>query len=299
MEERFLKEVPLKNGRIIKLTGGLYTVMNTEDGSTQNVKARGLFRHTNESPKVGDFVTYDDDFIRTIEERENSLLRPPIANVDQAILIQSAKKPDFQFTLLDQFLLLIEHEDILPVIVINKIDLLSEKELMKLREDMTYYQHYYEVYYVSAKEGIGLDVLPKVFEEKVSVFAGQTGAGKSSLLNALDASLDLETNEISKALGRGKHTTRHTELIPLFGGLIADTPGFSKLDFSHIGEDEVAHCFVDFFERSSACKFRECKHINEPKCAVKDGVEKGEILPARYDDYLYIMNIVKEPKNKR
>lgn len=289
----------MKKGRIIKLTGGLYTVMNTEDGSTLNLKARGLFRHTKESPKVGDFVEYNEDFIQTIEKRENSLLRPPISNVDQAILIQSAKKPDFQFTLLDQFLLLIEHEDILPVIVINKIDLLEEEELKKIKDALAYYEDYYDVYYVSAKQGIGVDALPEVFEGKVSVFAGQTGAGKSSLLNALDASLDLETNEISKALGRGKHTTRHTELIPLFGGLIADTPGFSKLDFSHIDEEEVAHCFVDFFKRSSDCKFRECKHINEPKCAVKEALKKGEILKERYEDYLYIMSMVKEGKNKR
>jgi len=289
----------LKNGRIIKLTGGLYTVMDETDQSTTNLKARGLFRHTNESPKVGDFVTYDEDFIMTIKERENSLLRPPVANVDQAILIQSSKSPDFQFTLLDQFLLLIEHEEILPVIVINKIDLLTEKELLELKKAMTYYETFYDVYYVSAKDQTGIDALPDVFRDKVSVFAGQTGAGKSSILNALDASLDIKTDEISKALGRGKHTTRHTELIPLFGGLVADTPGFSKLDFSHINEDEVAHCFVDFFELSSQCKYRECKHINEPKCAVKDALEKGDILRERYDDYLYIINIVKEHKNKR
>lgn len=289
----------MKNGRIIKLTGGLYTVMNEEDQITTNMKARGLFRHTNESPKVGDFVTYDDSFIMTIKERENSLLRPPIANVDQAILIQSAKAPDFQFTLLDQFLLLIEHEDIVPVIVVNKIDLLTDEELAKLKKEMTYYESFYDVFYVSAKKQIGLKALPTIFRNKVNVFAGQTGAGKSSILNALDTALNIKTNEISKALGRGKHTTRHTELIPLFGGLIADTPGFSKLDFSHINEDEVAHCFVDFFDLSSACKFRECKHINEPKCAVKEELKNGNILPSRYEDYLYIMNIVKENKNKR
>jgi ribosome biogenesis GTPase len=289
----------LKNGRIIKLTGGLYTVLNEDNQLVTNVKARGLFRHTNESPKVGDFVTYDDSFIMTIEERENSLFRPPIANVDQAIWIQSAKAPDFQFTLLDQFLLLIEHEDIVPVIVVNKIDLLTDDELIQLKKDMTYYESFYDVFYVSAKKQIGLELLPEIFRDKVNVLAGQTGAGKSSLLNALDAKLNIKTNEISKALGRGKHTTRHTELIPLFGGLIADTPGFSKLDFSHINEDEVAHCFVDFFELSSGCKFRECKHINEPKCAVKEHVKNGQILPVRYDDYLYIMNIVKENKNKR
>lgn len=289
----------MKKGRIIKLTGGLYTVMNTEDKTTTNLKARGLFRHTNESPKVGDFVTYDESFIMTIEERENSLSRPPIANVDQAILIQSSKAPDFQFTLLDQFLLLIEHEDILPVIVVNKIDLLNETELAKLKKDMSYYESFYDVYFVSAATKEGLEDLPDVFRDKVSVFAGQTGAGKSSILNALDASLDLETNEISKALGRGKHTTRHTELIPLYGGLIADTPGFSKLDFSHVDESEVAHCFVDFFALSSQCKFRECRHINEPKCAVKEELAKGNILPARYDDYLHIMNMIKEKKNKR
>ncbi len=287
----------MKKGRITKLIGGLYTVLD-EQNISHVLKARGKFRHKDESPKVGDMVTFNDDFIMTLFPRKNNLTRPPICNIDQAILIHSAKQPDFSFNLLDRFLLLIEHESIKPVIVITKIDLLTDEELRKLQEQMTYYEQYYDVYYLSNKSQIGVRDIKDMFNEKVSVFAGQTGAGKSSLLNSLNPEFKLETNEISKALGRGKHTTRHSELHPLFGGLVADTPGFSKLEFYDILEEEIKDCFVDFFTISSQCKFRGCTHINEPKCAVKAELEKGTILPSRYQNYVSITEEIKSQKPK-
>ena len=287
----------MKEGLIIKLIGGLYTVLDNEK-NTYELKARGKFRHINKSPKVGDRVLFDDEFIKVVEERENNLVRPPVCNIDQVILINSAKEPNFSFNLLDRFLLLIENEDITPVIVVTKIDLLSEKELNVLKGKMDYYESFYEVVYLSSKTKENIEALHYLFDDKISVFAGQTGAGKSSLLNALNPNFNLETNEISKALGRGKHTTRHSELLPVMGGLVADTPGFSKLDFYDIDIDNVPLNFIDFFELSNKCKFRGCTHINEPKCKVKQEVESGNILHSRYLNYTLIYDEIKNQKPK-
>ena len=161
---------------------------------------------------------------------------------------------------------------------------------------MTYYEQFYDVYFVSSITKENTQILQKIFKDKVSVFAGQTGAGKSSLLNALNPEFGLETNEISKALGRGKHTTRHSELLDLFEGLVADTPGFSKLDFYDILVDEVPDCFVDFFELSHSCKYRGCTHINEPNCKVKEEVNNGNILASRYHNYKQIIEEIKAQK---
>ena len=287
----------MKEGLIVKLIGGLYTVLD-ENNDKFELKARGKFRHTNESPKVGDVVMFDDEFIKIVKERRNNLARPAVCNVDQAILINSAKEPNFSFNLLDRFLMLIENEDITPVIIVTKIDLCTNPELNELMRKMEYYESFYDVLFISSKTKENIEDLKNLFKDKISVFAGQTGAGKSSLLNAIDPELKLATNIISKALGRGKHTTRHSELIPVLGGLVADTPGFSKLDFFEIDLDNVLVNFVDFFELSSDCKYRGCTHINEPKCKVKEEVEKGTILPSRYANYLTIYDEIKNTKRK-
>ena len=287
----------MREGLIVKLIGGLYTVLD-ENNDKFELKARGKFRHTNESPKVGDNVMFDDEFIKIVKERRNNLARPAVCNVDQAILINSAKEPKFSFNLLDRFLMLIENEDITPVIIVTKIDLCTNEELNGLMRKMEYYESFYDVMYISSKTNENIEDIKNLFKDKISVFAGQTGAGKSSLLNAIDPELKLATNIISKALGRGKHTTRHSELLPILGGLVADTPGFSKLDFYEINVDNVLVNFVDFFELSNECKYRGCTHINEPKCKVKEEVEKGTILPSRYANYLTIYDEIKNTKRK-
>lgn len=288
----------MSQGIIIKLIGGQYTVLDNKTKERFILKPRGVFRHLEISPKVGDKVIYNTDQIVEVLDRENDLVRPPIANIDQAIILNAATSPAFSFNLLDRFLVLIEKEDVHPIIVVSKMDLLSEDEARVLKEKLTYYETMYPVYYVSVKDQASVDALKSLFKDKVSVFSGQTGSGKSSLLNALDIKLDLETGEISKALGRGRHTTRHSELIELFDGLVADTPGFSKLDFYDIDKEELMVLYPDFFKLSEACKFRGCLHINEPGCAVKKALKEGDLLKERYENYLLIYNEISNQKKK-
>ncbi|MCF7927348.1 MAG: ribosome small subunit-dependent GTPase A [Candidatus Izimaplasma sp.] len=287
----------MKTGLITKLIGGLYTVKDNKD--YYELKARGKFRHTNESPKVGDRVNYTSDFIMEINPRKNELSRPPISNVDQALLINSIIEPNFSFNLLDRFLVLIENQAISPVIIITKIDLVVPEKLTALKQKLAYYETFYPVIFVSSKTNKGIDKVKAHLKDKISVFAGQTGTGKSSLLNAINHHLDLKTDKISHALGRGKHTTRHTELLEIAGGLVADTPGFSKLSFYDIPIAQIKYDFIDFFALSKDCKFNSCMHLNEPKCKVKEEVEKGNILQSRYHNYkLIIEEITSQEKNK-
>ena len=287
----------MQKGRIIKLIGGQYTVLD-ENNKRHVLKPRGVFRHRDIAPKVGDIVDFDTDSIHHVYDRHNDLVRPPVSNIDQAIILNAAKQPDFSFHLLDRFLVLVEKEDVQPIIVVSKIDLMTKEELHTLKTQMQYYETMYKVIYTSVKDPQSLEPLKAILKDKISVFAGQTGSGKSSLLNALDIKLKLETGEISKALGRGRHTTRHSELLTLYDGLVADTPGFSKLDFFDIDTDDLPLFYPDFFERSKACKFRACHHINEPSCAVKKAVESGEILKERYQNYVLIHEEIQTQKKK-
>ena len=241
---------------------------------------------------------FNEDFIKEVKPRVNNLLRPAVSNVDQALLINSAKEPHFSFNLLDRFLVLIENEDITPVIIVTKIDLLNEEELKILKGKLKYYESFYRVVFLSSKTKENLGEIDNLFKDKISVFAGQTGAGKSSLLNAMNPEFNIKTNAISKALGRGKHTTRHSELLSVYGGLIADTPGFSKLDFETVELSNLLVDFVDFFALSDQCKYRGCTHLNEPKCKVKEEVEKGNILHSRYVNYKIIYEEIKNMKIK-
>ncbi len=287
----------MKEARIVKLIGGIYT-LKTEDNEKIALKPRGLFRHENIDPRVGDVVLFDDDFIQEVKPRQSILKRPSIANVDQAFLISGAKEPEFSFFLLDRFLVHTEHAGIDAIIVINKIDLLSPAALETLKEQFRHYEKYYTIYFVSAKQEATLHDLRAEFKDKVSVFAGQTGSGKSSILNAIDPSLKLKTQMISKALGRGRHTTRHSELIDLFGGLVADTPGFSKLDFESLDATDIKDCYIDFISYAEACKFRGCLHLKEPGCAVKKAVEDHEIPRLRYENYIRIQTEVSQMKKR-
>lgn len=290
----------MADGRIIKALSGFYYVQSS--GQIYQCRGRGLFRNKKISPLVGDFVVFDisgpeEGYITEIKPRENELVRPPVANIDQAIIVSSATKPDFSTKLLDRFLVLIESKQIRPVIFITKMDTLAPEEIKEMKAFQNSYQQVgYEVELLSSKQP---DLLPEMrshFKDRVTVFAGQSGVGKSSLLNALNPSLLLKTAEISKSLGRGKHTTRHVELVRVYDGWVADTPGFSALEFGDLNSEELPDCFPEMEERKGACKFRGCLHYKEPKCAVKQAVEDGEIPRFRYEHYLHFLEEIQMRK---
>lgn len=290
----------MPKGRIVKALAGFYYV---EDQHTIiQCRARGRFRKDDVKPLVGDYCEYEvegnnDGYIMELLPRKNELIRPPICNVDQAILVFSRKEPDFSSLLLDKFLLIIEHFNIEPIICISKMDLGQQDDrILQYMEE--YRQSGYRVIALSSFEKKGLDEVKALFKDKVSVITGQSGVGKSSLLNALDISLDIRTNQISKALGRGKHTTRHVELLPLYDGYVADTPGFSSLELE-MEPEQAARAYHDFRELSKTCKFRGCLHDSEPDCAVKQAVEKGTITKERYTHYLQYLQEVKKKKERQ
>ena len=285
----------MQTGKIIKALSGFYYVESND--KVYETRARGRFRKTAESPLVGDYVEFqienvDEGYITAIKPRKNSLIRPPVANIDQLLLTTSLKSPDFSFYLLDRFIAYSEANDINPVIIVTKNDLSDDEALIE--EIKSVYGPIYEVHFTD-KNHINED-LADVFDGKTSVLAGQSGAGKSTLLNTLLPHLDLKTNEISNALNRGKHTTRHVELINISGGFIADTPGFATIDFLNIDKNNNQFCFIDF--NVYICKFRECLHINEPKCGVKAAVETGELAQSRYDSYVKIYNEIDNRKER-
>ena len=269
-------------GKIIKTISNDYTVKNLN--KLYVCKARGKFRNMGLSPMVGDEVIFDENnlYITEILPRKNELIRPVIANIDMAIVITSLKKPDFSSNLLDKFLVICEYNRIKPVIIFTKADLLEKEELLKLKPVIEYYKKIgYEVYMNDE-----INLIKKIFKDKVCVFTGQSGAGKSTLLNKLDSTLKLKTGEISLALNRGKHTTRHTELFELCGGLVADTPGFSALEFTGMSKEDIRDNFTEFNVYRDECQFRDCFHVHEKKCRVKEKVLDGTILKSRYDNYL-------------
>ena len=268
-------------GRIIKIVSNDYTV-KCEDGNTYICKARGVFRNKKITPLVGDFVkiTKEKNLIEEIMKRKNELIRPPVSNIDIALVVTSAKEPDFSSNLLDKMIDIIEFNNIMPVICISKYDLLDNTKEMD--EIVAYYKKIgYKVFINTQIEDI-----KKIFKDNVTILTGQTGVGKSSLINKLEKSMDLKTGEISKALGRGKHTTRHTELFELFDGYVADTPGFSSLNFIGMNKEDIRDNFIEFNEYKDKCKYRDCMHINEDDCEIKRRVLNNEILKSRYDNYV-------------
>ncbi|MFB4211076.1 ribosome small subunit-dependent GTPase A [Shouchella sp. JSM 1781072] len=293
----------MPNGLIIKALAGYYYVY--DKGTITQCRARGVFRKQKRSPLVGDQVEYQaenetDGYVMDIMERSNELVRPPIANVDQAFLIFSAKEPNFSTTLLDRFLVHVERQEILPIIIITKMDLVHQQdEKVDIETVVSLYKEIgYTVLYASSKEQLDPSTLTPYIEGKVTVIAGQSGVGKSSFLNTLKPGMNLETNEISSHLGRGKHTTRHVELIEIEKGLIADTPGFSSLDFEDMEQEELRFYFPEFVERMDGCKFRGCLHDKEPKCAIKDAVKDGQIQASRHEHYLQFLEEVKSQKRR-
>ncbi|MCT1904185.1 ribosome small subunit-dependent GTPase A [Oceanobacillus sojae] len=287
-------------GRIIKALSGFYYVQSNE--GIYACKGRGLFRNKKISPLVGDYVEFeirneDEGYIMKIKDRSNELIRPPIANIDQVCIVNAATSPDFNALLLDRFLVLVESKHIQPLIFITKMDLATPQEAARIEEYQTAYQHIgYEVKLLSSKEPEWISEVIPYFKDKVSVFAGQSGVGKSTLLNTLDPNLFIETAEISKSLGRGKHTTRHVELLAIGEGLVADTPGFSALEFSDLEAEDLGVCFPEIRLHMSDCKFRGCLHDKEPKCAVKTAVDDGTIAEFRYNHYLRFLEEIKTRK---
>lgn len=268
-------------GKIIKQVSNDYTVKI--DDKLVVCKPRGKFRKLGITPLVGDNVEIDleNKYILDILKRKNELVRPSIANIDQAVIVTSVKIPDFSSNLLDKLLTVVEFNNIKPIICFTKLDLITKEELDEIKIIQDYYRKIgYEVY-----DNTDLK-LKEIFKDKITVFAGQSGAGKSSLLNMLDKSLNLEIGEVSVALGRGRHTTRHTELIEVLGGLIADTPGFSAIDLSEMSKSDIRDNFIEFNEYKEDCEYKDCMHINEKICKIKFNVENNIILKSRYDNYL-------------
>lgn len=292
----------MNEGRIVKSLSGFYTVKSKEGIFT--CKGRGVFRNQNITPLVGDFVLFEKTndetgYITKIESRWNELVRPPIANVTQAIIVQSACQPSFNPLLLDRFLVLVESKHITPIIVITKLDLANDDETDQVNTFKKIYESIgYTVKLLSLHEEDTLQTIQSFFPNEITVLTGQSGVGKSTLLNRINPELAIETGEISKTLGRGKHTTRHVELIEINGGLVADTPGFSSLDFTSIEPEQLSLYFREMKEVVHQCKFRGCLHHKEPQCAVKQAVKDGEINHVRYEHYIKFLQeiLLRKPR---
>lgn len=284
-----------ETGRIIKIVSSRYEVLDQHHERVLCVPM-GKLRKA-KSPVVGDIVEFErfenQNGIQKILPRKNSLVRPSIANVDQAIIVMSCKDPDFSTTLIDRLIFSVYYANIHPILCITKLDLIDDNS--PIYEEIQHYRDSgYEVY--CSGKGYANEELIQALAEKISVLTGQSGAGKSSLLNRIDPSFHLQTQEISKALGRGKHTTRHCELHEIANGWVADTPGFSSLDFTAMKVDKLAACIPDFKDYLYSCRFRDCIHVNEPDCAIRQAVEEGKIRKERYDHYLEIVDMIQKAK---
>lgn len=270
MEGRIIKNI--SNDYVVKVDNKLYTC-----------KPRGKFRISNLTPLVGDIVEIDNNnnYIIDIKKRKNSLIRPSVSNIDKAIIVTSVK-PKLDTNLLDKLLVLTMYNNIEPVICFTKLDLLNLEELKEINNVINYYE---SIGYVTVKN-TEIDKIKFILKNNLSVFVGQSGAGKSSLLNKLDSKLELKTNEISKSLGRGKHTTRHVELFEVCEGLVVDTPGFSSLDLSSLSNIDIRDNMKEMFDNLDKCKYRDCMHYKEDGCYVKSLVDDNVILKSRYDNYI-------------
>ncbi|WP_379946046.1 ribosome small subunit-dependent GTPase A [Enterococcus devriesei] len=279
-------------GQIRKALSGFYYVAS--EGKIHQTRARGNFRKKKLTPLVGDEVVFSSEensegYILELLPRKNELVRPPVANVDQGVIVTSLVEPNFSYNLLDRFLITLENNEIHPIIYLSKTDIVSDSTMVeKIR---------------SVYEPLGYPVidgeqdkkkLTDLFAHQLTVFMGQSGAGKSTLLNDVSPELNLATGEISDALGRGRHTTRHVELLDLFDGLVADTPGFSSIEFLELTVEELPKEFPEFRVAAPKCRFRECRHVKEPGCEVKRQVEAGEIAQSRYDNYLQFLQEIEK-----
>ena len=288
-------------GKIIKGIAGFYYIY-AEDGNVYECKAKGIFRKDNFKPLVGDNVEITvlneeekEGSVTSILPRRNSLIRPAVANVDQAFLIFAMENPKPNFLLLDRFLIMMEQQEIPVVICFNKKDVGEKEEMEKLYE--IYTGCGYRVVLSSTYEGEGMDEIREILNGKTTVVAGPSGVGKSSITNCMQGEVQMETGEISKKLKRGKHTTRHSQVIPVEKNtFLVDTPGFSSLYLTDMKEEELRDYFPEFVMYEPQCRFQGCMHIHEPGCAVKKALSEGKISQQRYDNYLALYEELKEKR---
>ncbi|WZL74791.1 ribosome small subunit-dependent GTPase A [Clostridiaceae bacterium 35-E11] len=286
-------------GIITKGIGGFYYI--EANGIIYECRARGRLRKEKIIPLVGDKVMATIDcksakgVIEEILERDTELIRPPVANVDQVVIVFAIQQPDPNLGLLDRFLVMAESEMLDITICFNKIDLDNYNRVQELKN--IYMHANYHVITTSTKHNIGIDAFKEILKDKVTVFAGPSGVGKSSLLNTTQPNLALKTGEISQKNERGKHTTRHVELLELdFGGWVVDTPGFSSLDIDYIEVEELQYLFREFLPFIGDCKFKGCQHVNEPNCAIKERVFENKICQSRYDSYLQLLQKINQKR---
>lgn len=285
-------------GIIMKAISGFYYVKTAD--KLYECRARGIFKNRKITPLVGDNVTISIDEadptkgrIEEIEDRSIELVRPPVANVTQAIVVFSVAQPDPNLNLLDKLLAICEYRGLKVVLCFNKVDLENSEFVSALEK--TYEKAGYTVIPTSATNHIEIDALKDVLKDEISVFAGPSGVGKSSLLNEIQEGIKLQVGGLSKKIKRGKHTTRHSELIELTtGGMVVDTPGFTSMDITEIEIESLASCFKEFVIPSESCRFNNCLHINEPHCGVKEAVESGVISNERYESYVYFIKALEE-----
>lgn len=295
------------DGMIIKALSGFFDVY-TANG-VYRTKPRGVFRHRQEKPLVGDCVTIEYDpqdenhqaTLLEIKPRKNALVRPPVANIDKAIVAMSLVEPNFSYSLLDHYLISVESNDIKGIIVLTKFDLLINqvgqiKALDLVDEIRSIYEPISYQVLVKNDEKSFKDDIKQIMDEGLFIVMGQSGVGKSTLINQLLPGINLMTAEISGYLNRGKHTTRDVSLYEIGDAWLADTPGFSAIDFPHIEKDELGRYFPELLVGSLECRFRGCLHFNEPDCAVKNRVEKGEISNSRYQNYLSLLEKISNRK---
>lgn len=288
-------------GKIIKGIAGFYYV-HVEGKGTYSCRAKGIFRNIHIKPLVGDNVCMEvldernkEGNVTEILPRKNSLIRPAVANIDQALVIFAMLKPDPNFNLLDRFLIHMERQKLPSIICFNKQDIASCEEKAALRK--VYETCDYKVLFVSALEMEGMEELKGVLEGKTTTVAGPSGVGKSTIINCLKPEANMETGSISEKIERGRHTTRHSEIIALENETyIMDTPGFTSLSISDIAKDEIGLYYPEFRKYEPYCRFSGCAHIDEPDCRVKEAVERGEISRVRYENYQILYKEIKSVK---
>lgn len=288
-------------GKIIKGIAGFYYV-HTQSNKIYECKAKGVFRKNKIKPLVGDNVIIDildekeeKGNIISVLQRQNELVRPAVANIDQALVIFAVAKPNPNFNLLDRFLIMMEKQNVKTIICFNKKDIATQKELAVLKD--TYIRCGYHIVFTSAKLEDGIENIKELIKGRTTAVAGPSGVGKSSLINVLQPKALMETGAISKKIDRGKHTTRHSELIFIEDNTyIMDTPGFSSLYIDDLEKEELKDYFPEFMEYQDGCKFQGCMHVNEPKCMVKYALQEGKISQIRYNNYVEMFNELKDKR---